>query len=134
VRNRPKCEGTGEPLQPHVIVSLPEQFFVATGAENVDVGFGVLAITYPAAYRQVDGWRRLNDVFTLLRQLNASAPQGMQLMKPGPGQTESTLLKSVLHGLYDDATWLANSKTIEDSLRERKRDSLVYRFQIIDML
>jgi hypothetical protein len=41
--NRPKCEGTGESLQPNVIVSLPVEFFVATGAENVDVGFGLLA-------------------------------------------------------------------------------------------
>jgi hypothetical protein len=43
VRNRPKREGTCEPLQPHVIVSLPVQFFVPTCAENVNVGFGLLA-------------------------------------------------------------------------------------------
>jgi len=42
-RNRPECEGTREPLQPHFIVSLPVQLFMPTGAENVDVGFGLLA-------------------------------------------------------------------------------------------
>ena len=43
LRNRPKREGAGEPLQFDFIVSLPSEFFVATGSEHVDIGFGLLA-------------------------------------------------------------------------------------------
>src|SRR6516162_752585 len=46
VRNRPKREGAGEPLQFDFIVPLPSQFFVATGAQNVDIGSGLLAQPY----------------------------------------------------------------------------------------
>ena len=54
VKNRPKREGAGEPLQFDFIVPLPSQFFVATRAENVDIGFGLLAQPYLRSFDRPD--------------------------------------------------------------------------------
>jgi hypothetical protein len=83
-----------------------------------------LDIAYPASYRTSDGWRRLNQCFTVLQAVTGNAPALLALSatQSSPAQDES--LRSMLRAQYSETDWLASNKTIQDKLRERKRDSL----------
>ena len=89
-----------------------------TAANAIDVA-------YPADYIKVDAWLRLQQAFTILQRLNASAASAIALAKPVLGPTDSASLKQTIRSKFDEDTWLSVSKTIQDDLRQRKRDSLV---------
>ena len=82
-------------------------------------------IAYPAAYVRVDAWQRLQQAFTILQRLNASAASAISLANPLLGPADSSSLKQTIRSKFDEDTWLSLSKTIQDDLRQRKRDSLV---------
>lgn len=84
-----------------------------------------LDLAYPAAYRTMPGWRRLQEAFDILLRLNAAASAVLPLAGPAPGPAESAAVKALLRGRVDEERWLEISKSIQDRIRERKRDSLV---------
>lgn len=82
-------------------------------------------LAYPAAYIKVAGWQRLQQAFTILQRLNVSAAGAISLAKPILGSADSASLKQTVRSKVDEDGWLSLSKTIQDDLRQRKRDSLV---------
>jgi hypothetical protein len=84
-----------------------------------------ISAVFPADYAKVDAWQRLKKAFSILQRLNASARSAMALANPVLVETDSASLKQMLRSKYDENTWLGISKSIQDDLRQRKRDSLV---------
>jgi hypothetical protein len=84
-----------------------------------------LNLAYPLAYCTIDAWRRLNEAFTAIQQVTGSASGLIALGKSTVGKVEDEALRGMLRAQYSDADWLTNNKSIQDGLRERKRDSLI---------
>lgn len=92
---------------------------------DVEAFVGALDIGYPAGYRTIAGWRRLNDAFIQLQKLTASAAGLLKLSKSAVGPDEDALLRGMLRAQYSEADWLAVNRVIQDKLRERRRDALI---------
>lgn len=84
-----------------------------------------LTTAYPAGYAKAAAWDRLARCFDLLVRLNAAAPNARALAAPAMTAPTSQTLKQLLRGKYEVDQWLDVSKSVQDGLRERKRDSLV---------
>ena len=80
---------------------------------------------YPADYAHVAAWDRLARSFDLLMRLNGAAPDALALAAPAVTPAASQMLKQLLRAKYEAEQWLDISKSVQDSLRHRKRDSLV---------
>jgi hypothetical protein len=85
----------------------------------------VLTAAYPAAYTHVAAWDRLVRCFDLLMRVNGGAANGLALAAPAMTVAVSQTLKQLLRGKYEVEQWLDISKSVQDQLRHRKRDSLV---------
>ena len=83
-----------------------------------------LDIAYPAAYRTAAAWDRLWACFDLLMRLNGSAAAARRLAGPAVNDAAAQLLRQFLRGKYEPDQWLDISKSVQDALRQRKRDSL----------
>ncbi|WP_316231122.1 neuraminidase-like domain-containing protein [Bradyrhizobium sp. SZCCHNR1051] len=86
---------------------------------------GGLAEAYPAKYRQVAAWEHLVRCFDLMTRMNASAAAAMSLAGKRVDATSAQTLQQLLRGKYEETQWLDISKSVQDGLRQRKRDSLV---------
>ena len=84
-----------------------------------------LDLAYPAGYETSDGWRRLNDAFSIIQQVSGSAAGLLALAKSTVGETEDESLRGMLRAQYSEMDWLTNNQTIQNGLRERKRDCLI---------
>jgi hypothetical protein len=84
-----------------------------------------LDIAYPADYAKVVNWTRLAQAFAMLNQLNGAAESVVKFAAAIINAAESQSVKQMLRSKYEIEQWLDISKTIQDQLRERKRDSLV---------
>ncbi|MGA9768040.1 MAG: neuraminidase-like domain-containing protein [Blastocatellia bacterium] len=98
--------------------------WVAADIEQLTAADG-LAVTFPVAYRQIDAWQRLKKAVLTVQNLNASAKRVAGLAKSDLSSAEAAALKQMLRSKYDEKAWLDISKSLQDALRERKRDSLV---------
>ena len=85
----------------------------------------ILDVAYPAAYLEVQNWKRLLRIMAQVQRLNGSATKLLALAGATMGSLETTSLKSMLRSRYEESQWLTLSKDVQDGLRERKRDGLV---------
>jgi hypothetical protein len=85
----------------------------------------VVNLESPAAYQKIEAWQRLRKAITMIERLNGDAQSLLPLAAPALSSVESAALKRMLRSKYEEKQWLDLSKTIQDTLRERKRDSLV---------
>lgn len=71
-------------------------------------------------------WQRLEKTLAFIRKLNVSAAQ-LKTLSDNNGNylNDANLLKQSLRPLYAEKQWLDVLKTIQDNLRERKREALV---------
>jgi len=82
-------------------------------------------------YTKASGWRRLSDAFTILKAINASAATvlgvstGTPLSTADATPTQTQVLKQAIQSKFEIDDWNTLSTTVQDQLRERKRDSLV---------
>lgn len=84
-----------------------------------------LNLAYPTAYATPAGWRRLNDAFAIIAALSGSASSVLKLAGTTVDQGAEETLRGMLHAQYSEADWLTNNRTVQDGLRQRKRDSLI---------
>lgn len=94
-------------------------------AADVATLAGALDVAFPAGYAKIDAWRRLTRAFLILRRLNGSAAAVLPLAGAAVGVNEAKAAKQMLRSKYEEQDWLDLSKSIQDTLRERKRASLV---------
>lgn len=85
----------------------------------------VIDLAYPAAWQHFSGWRRLTRAMEILQKINAGAAAMLPVARPAVTGDESNAVKQMLRARYDEQAWLDVSKSIQDDLRQRKRDSLV---------
>lgn len=84
-----------------------------------------LTVAYPTDYRRIATWDRLVGCFDQLMRLNAAIANALALAAPAMTVPTSEALKQLLRGKYEVDQWLDISKSVQDGLRHRKRDSLV---------
>ncbi|MGA2841902.1 MAG: neuraminidase-like domain-containing protein [Steroidobacteraceae bacterium] len=86
---------------------------------------GLAGAAYPADYRRVGAWEGLLQCFDLMTRINAPAAAAMSLADRHMTAASSQALKQLLRGKFEEAQWFDVSKSVQNSLRQRKRDSLV---------
>jgi hypothetical protein len=79
---------------------------------------------FPADYCEPATWQRLKRAFGILENLSASVSSVWPLAAPVVGVTEAQRIKQLLKAAYEPEQWLDVCKTIQDGLREGKRDAL----------
>jgi hypothetical protein len=94
-------------------------------AADVEALVNALEVSYPAGYRTVAAWHRLTKAFAMLMKLNAAAASMLPLAAASVGTAQADATRQLLRGKYEEEQWLELSKSVQDALRERKRDSLV---------
>ena len=90
----------------------------------LDVRFG-FSVPNLKAYRDPNNLRRLETAAVLLRRLGVSVPQTVSFIQATLTLAEVTALRQALKSKTSDADWLGVLRSIQDPLREQKRDALV---------
>lgn len=86
---------------------------------------GGIAAAYPADYRRVAAWEGLVRCFDLMTRMNAPATAAIALAAKDMNATTSQTVQRLLRGKFEETQWFDVSKSVQDGLRQRKRDSLV---------
>src|SRR5262249_39495774 len=96
----------------------------AWGPADVETLIGRIDAAYPVDYLLAETWERVQQAFPFGLHLNASMPtRGTRAGAPR-GAAQAATTEGLLRSRLDPATWLSLSATIQDGLRERKRDAL----------
>jgi hypothetical protein len=111
-------------------LALLNRLHEATGWDLDDLTFLVspaaLDLTYPEAYRDGHGIRRLQVAVKNLKRLGLTAPE----VVPGWIQADLTAkaaqqIKAAVKAKFDTEQWLRVTQAINDELREKQRDALL---------
>jgi hypothetical protein len=96
----------------------------AAALDALDQRFGFSAADL-LAYRQPETYRRLETAATLLRRLNLDLDAAVALIKPTLTADDAQTMRQALKARYAESEWLEALQSIQDPLREQKRDALV---------
>jgi hypothetical protein len=80
--------------------------------------------SFPGDYLEPATWQRLQRLMGLVDRFSASVAALRPLAAPAVGAADPARIKQLLKAGYEPEQWLAVSKTLQDSLREQKRDAL----------
>jgi hypothetical protein len=86
--------------------------------------FGFSAVNL-APYRVPASYLRFEAAVPLLRQLGLDVPSGLAASKPQLTAADAALMRQALKARYTEADWLGVLKSVQDPLRQQKRDALV---------
>ena len=90
----------------------------------LDVLFGFSTINL-APYRFPSSYLRFETAVPLSRKLGLDLPSCLSMIKPKLTAADAALMRQALKARYAETEWLGVLKTIQDPLRQQKRDALV---------
>lgn len=92
--------------------------------EEVENLTNILDLVFASDYTKINAWIRMKKCIEILNRLNGSSDSVKEFSKYVVDEPDVTSVRQMIKSKYEYDQWLDVSKPVQDTLREKKRDSL----------